>query len=108
MSSYGDHLRAVTAPSGDDDASSSPDVVQGFPVTEGDVVVLGPEVFIASDGSVISYKGQNYYPRDEGSIKQGPELIGACHVRSCGCTFETDHSYGCPTGGGRIGSEGSP
>ena len=31
-----------------------------YPHRDGDVTVLGPEVFASSDGSVISWKGENY------------------------------------------------
>lgn len=37
---------------------------EAFPRADGDVTVLGPEVFVSSDGSVISFRGENYY-RDE-------------------------------------------
>lgn len=31
-----------------------------YPYSDGDVMVLGPEVFASSDGEVISWKGENY------------------------------------------------
>jgi hypothetical protein len=31
-----------------------------FPYEDGDVTVLGPEVFATKDGAVISWKGENY------------------------------------------------
>jgi hypothetical protein len=34
-----------------------------YPYSDGDVIVLGPECFVAKDGSVMSWKGQNYVPQ---------------------------------------------
>lgn len=34
-----------------------------YPYEEADNVVLGPEIFAAADGSVLSWKGQNYVPQ---------------------------------------------
>lgn len=31
-----------------------------FPYQDGDVTVLGPEVFASADGQVISWRGENY------------------------------------------------
>ncbi|MFP8960016.1 hypothetical protein ACLIYP_05500 [Streptomyces nanhaiensis] len=31
-----------------------------YPYTDGDVTVLGPEIFASLDGEVISWKGENY------------------------------------------------
>lgn len=36
-----------------------------YPREAGEITVLGPEVFIAKDGSVISYRGENFYPQAE-------------------------------------------
>ena len=38
--------------------------VKEYPYEDGDVLVLGPEVFISADLSVISYRGENYYLRE--------------------------------------------
>lgn len=35
---------------------------QDFPYQDGDVTVLGPEIFTSSDSKVISWKGDNYVP----------------------------------------------
>lgn len=35
-----------------------------FPYSDGDNLILGPECFVAKDGSVISWKGANYVPQD--------------------------------------------
>jgi hypothetical protein len=37
--------------------------VKEYPYEEGDVVVLGPEIFAAKDGGVISWKGENFVPQ---------------------------------------------
>lgn len=34
-----------------------------YPFCDGDVMVLGPEVFAAEDGSVLCWQGQNYVPQ---------------------------------------------
>lgn len=33
---------------------------QSYPYPDGDVIVLGPEVFVSNDGDVICWKGENY------------------------------------------------
>lgn len=45
---------------------------QRYPHEDGDVIVLGPEVFVARDGSVLSWRGQNYVP-------QAPPVDGDAH-----------------------------
>lgn len=37
-----------------------------YPYEEGDTIVLGPEVFVAADGSVLCWKGVNYVKQGEG------------------------------------------
>lgn len=32
-----------------------------YPYRDGDTVVLGPEVFASGDGTVICWRGENYY-----------------------------------------------
>jgi len=34
-----------------------------YPYTEGDFIVIGPECFAAKDGSVLSWRGENYVPQ---------------------------------------------
>ncbi len=34
-----------------------------FPYEDGDTIVLGPECFVAKDGEVLNWKGQNYVPQ---------------------------------------------
>lgn len=34
-----------------------------YPHQDGDVVVIGPECFAATDGSVLSWRGKNYLPQ---------------------------------------------
>ena len=36
---------------------------QEFPYQDGDVTVLGPEIFASKDGTVISWRGENYVPQ---------------------------------------------
>lgn len=36
-----------------------------YPHNAGEITILGPDIFISKDGSVISHKGQNYYPDSE-------------------------------------------
>ena len=45
-----------------------------FPYTDGDVTVLGPEVFHDEAAMVISYKGQNYVRQDE-AASRGNDLL---------------------------------
>ncbi|WP_327592485.1 hypothetical protein [Streptomyces chartreusis] len=35
-----------------------------YPYEDGDVTVLGPEIFLDADGKVISWKGENYVPQN--------------------------------------------
>jgi hypothetical protein len=37
-----------------------------YPRKEGDITVLGPEIFASRDGSVLSWKGNNYVPQPPG------------------------------------------
>lgn len=39
-------------------------VHQEYPVKDGDVTVLGPEVFASQDGAVICWRGENYVRQD--------------------------------------------
>lgn len=44
-----------------------------YPYEDGDVIVLGPEIFVSKDKSVISWKGENYTvqpPPDEGTKRE--------------------------------------
>jgi hypothetical protein len=36
---------------------------EAYPYESGDVIVLGPEIFVAKDGSVINWNGKNYVPQ---------------------------------------------
>lgn len=47
---------------------TTPDAATAYPYQEGDVTVLGPEVFVSPDGEVLSWKGSNY------SRRTGPML----------------------------------
>lgn len=35
-----------------------------YPYREGETLVLGPEIFVTLDGSVIAWKGVNYTPQE--------------------------------------------
>lgn len=45
---------------------------QSYPYPDGDTLVLGPEVFVANDQAVISWKGENFY-----TIEQASTLLTA-------------------------------
>ena len=45
-----------------------------FPYQDGDVTVLGPGVFVSSDGSRVSVRGINYIPQDEALENMGTLL----------------------------------
>jgi hypothetical protein len=34
-----------------------------YPYESGDVIVLGPDIFVSKDGKVISWKGENFVPQ---------------------------------------------
>lgn len=36
-----------------------------YPHESGDVIVLGPQVFVSCDGTVLNWKGRNYVPQAE-------------------------------------------
>lgn len=38
-----------------------------YPYVNGDVVVLGPEIFVSNDGKVICWKGKNYVAQAQAS-----------------------------------------
>lgn len=50
-------------------------VIPTFPRRDGDVTVLGPEVFASADGSVISVGGENY-------VRQAADVIGKAEVKT--------------------------
>ncbi len=39
-------------------------MAERYPYNEGDVTVLGPEIFASKDGKVICWKGENYAPQE--------------------------------------------
>lgn len=45
------------------DETGTGEMPEVYPYDEGDVTVLGPETFVARDGSVLSWKGVNYVPQ---------------------------------------------
>ena len=44
-----------------------------YPHESGDVVVIGPEAFIARDGSVLCYRGRNYVPQPPPDSARGED-----------------------------------
>lgn len=50
------------------------DAVPDYPYRDGDTIVLGPEIFAASDGSVICWKGVNYVPQPEPPTEEADPL----------------------------------
>ncbi|MEU6342181.1 hypothetical protein ABZ883_14715 [Streptomyces sp. NPDC046977] len=48
-----------------------------YPHSDGDVTVLGPEIFASLDGQVICWKGQNYVQQAEldGTVRQAVEYF---------------------------------
>ena len=47
-----------------------------FPYQDGDVTVLGPEVFASADGDVISWQGENYTRQTSTRVKPADNAIG--------------------------------
>ena len=48
-----------------------------YPHESGDVVVIGPEAFIARDGSVLCYRGRNYVPQPPPDTAREIEAVTA-------------------------------
>lgn len=46
-----------------------------YPYRSGDVLVLGPQMFVSADGSVINWRGENYYRGDDESYLDHPPLV---------------------------------
>lgn len=44
-----------------------------YPYVDGDATVLGPQTFASADGSVISWKGVNYVPQENGATSVHPD-----------------------------------
>lgn len=47
-----------------------------YPYSDGDVLVLGPEIFVSSDGRVISWGGTNYVIQVEPPEEDEPDELG--------------------------------
>jgi hypothetical protein len=45
----------------------------GYPREDGEITVLGPEIFTSSDGAVICWKGENY-------VRQGPPEVAVAEA----------------------------
>jgi hypothetical protein len=55
-----------------------------YPHSDGDVLVLGPEIFVSSDGRVISWQGTNYVLQDESpAVGEPGEVVFAGHMVAC-------------------------
>lgn len=46
-----------------------------FPYPDGDVTVLGPEVFVSADGQVISWKGENFTRESASASATAPPTV---------------------------------
>lgn len=46
-----------------DEECSEREWMNAYPYRDGAVVVIGPQCFASEDGSVLSWRGENYYPR---------------------------------------------
>lgn len=53
-----------------DAMEESPEVDVIYPYNEGDAVVLGPNVFVARDGSVLNWRGENFIPQSLSSVAE--------------------------------------
>lgn len=53
-----------------------------FPYPEGDATVIGPECFVANDGSVLSWRGVNYVPQREPVEERLPVITDPVLYRS--------------------------
>lgn len=51
-----------------------------FPYQDGDVTVLGPEIFASKDGAVISWRGANYVRQDESAVRDLSSSIRLEHA----------------------------
>jgi hypothetical protein len=45
-----------------------------FPRIDGDTIVLGPQCFVAKDGSVLNWNGINYVPQTDAAVQGSDEL----------------------------------
>jgi len=71
---------------------------RAYPYRDGEVTVLGPEVFASADGKVICWKGENYVPQastDDDvcmNCEHPKHAAGACEldqaVGGCRCTWD--------------------
>lgn len=61
-----DDTEAADRKADDESPDDDPRYPDPYPYEEGDVIVLGPGCFVATDGSVLNLDGRNYIPQDEG------------------------------------------
>lgn len=59
---------------------------QGYPQEDGDVIVLGPEVFIDKNQEVISYKGENYYLGSDLNKEQNARAAALHQAKGAGAS----------------------
>ncbi|MFR9794276.1 hypothetical protein ACL07V_37580 [Streptomyces sp. MB22_4] len=62
------------------------DPTPSYPYPDGDVTVLGPEVFASKDGGVICWKGENYERQPTSEAQQAPAPGGEKRVKHSGPT----------------------
>lgn len=62
-----------------------------FPYKDGDLTVLGPEIFASGDGSVLSWKGENYVPQEQVKALSDLRTVAGIH---CGALGELLHDSG--------------
>lgn len=62
---------------------------QTYPYADGDHTVLGPEIF--TDGTVISWKGENYVPQSHVQALRDIRAVAGVH---CGALLELIHDGG--------------
>lgn len=60
-----------------------------YPYMDGDLTVLGPEIF--TDGTAISWKGQNYVPQSHVEALRAIRSVAGIH---CGALLELIHDGG--------------
>ncbi|WP_199572695.1 hypothetical protein [Streptomyces murinus] len=66
-----DQLRQTTAEAQQQPGTEGPT----YPYADGDVTVLGPEVFTSKDGGVICWRGENYIRQEPAPVAQQPAVL---------------------------------
>lgn len=64
-----------------------------YPYKDGDVTVLGPEVFVSDDETVICWRGENYYRRSPSELERFAERVaGELEAKATGIVALTGRS----------------